>query len=55
MRADYLAREGEAFRFRVFQRDGRPCERCGTPLERIASQSRPLFLCPRCQPARPPQ
>lgn len=55
MRADYLAREGEAFRFRVFQRDGQPCERCGTPLERIASQSRPLFLCPHCQPARPPK
>ena len=55
MRADYLAREGQAFRFRVFQRDGQPCERCGTPLERIASQSRPLFLCPRCQPGRPPK
>lgn len=55
MRADYLARAGEAFRFRVFQRDGQPCERCGTPIARIASQSRPLFLCPHCQPARPPK
>ncbi len=52
MRADYLAREGEAFRFRVFQREGEPCERCGTPIARIASQSRPLFLCPSCQPRR---
>lgn len=52
MRADYLAREGEAFRFRVFQREGEPCERCGTPIARIASQSRPLFLCTRCQPRR---
>lgn len=55
MRADYLAHEGERFRFRVFKRDGQPCERCGTPILRITSQSRPLFLCPHCQPERPPQ
>ena len=50
MRADYLAHEGERFRFRVFKREGQPCERCGMPIARITSQSRPLFLCPRCQP-----
>lgn len=51
MRADYLAHEGEeGFRFRVFKREGQPCERCGTPIARITSQSRPLYLCPRCQP-----
>lgn len=50
MRADYLAHDGERFRFRVFKREGQPCERCGTPIARITSQSRPLFLCPRCQP-----
>lgn len=55
MRADYLAHEGERFRFHVFKREGQPCERCGTPVARIASQSRPLFLCPHCQPSRPPQ
>lgn len=55
MRADYLAHEGERFRFRVFKREGQPCERCGTPITRIASQSRPLFLCPHCQPGRPSQ
>ncbi len=55
MRADYLAHEGERFRFHVFKREGQPCERCGTPIARIASQSRPLFLCPHCQPSRPPQ
>lgn len=55
MRADYLAHEGEGFRFRVFKREGHPCERCGTPIERIASQSRPLFLCVRCQSGCPPQ
>lgn len=52
MRTDYLAHEGERFRFRAFKREGQPCERCGTPIARIASQSRPLFLCPHCQPAR---
>ena len=50
MRADYLAHDGERFRFRVFKREGQPCERCGTPITRTTSQSRPLFLCPRCQP-----
>lgn len=50
MRKDYQAHEGERFRFHVFKREGQPCERCGTPIARIASQSRPLFLCPRCQP-----
>lgn len=55
MRADYLAHEGERFRFRAFKREGQPCEHCGTPIARIASQSRPLFLCPHCQPSRPPQ
>lgn len=55
MRADYLAHEGERFRFHVFKREGQPCERCGTSVARIASQSRPLFLCPHCQPRRPSQ
>ena len=47
---DGQVHEGEAFRFHVFKREGQPCERCGTPIARIASHSRPLFLCPRCQP-----
>ncbi len=51
MRADYQAHEGERFRFHVFKRDGQPCERCSTPIARISSQSRPLYLCPHCQPA----
>lgn len=50
MRKDYQTHEGEAFRFHVFKREGEPCERCGTPIVRIASNSRPLFLCPHCQP-----
>lgn len=50
LRRDYQAHEGQVFRFHVFKREGEPCERCGTPIARIASHSRPLFLCPRCQP-----
>ncbi len=49
MRKDYQVHEGDAFRFHVFKREGGPCERCGTPIMRIASNSRPLFLCPYCQ------
>lgn len=49
-RKDGQMHEGETFRFRVFKCEGQPCERCGAPIARIASQSRPLFLCPRCQP-----
>jgi Formamidopyrimidine-DNA glycosylase len=51
MRADYLAQGEGSFRFRVFKRDGQPCPRCGTPILRTQANSRPMFLCPRCQPA----
>ena len=50
MRKDLQAHEGAAFHFHVFKREGEPCERCGTPIARISSNSRPLFLCPHCQP-----
>lgn len=50
MRKDLQVREGAAFHFHVFKREGEPCERCGTPIARISSNSRPLFLCPHCQP-----
>ena len=51
MRSDYLAQGEGSFRFRVFKRDGQPCPRCGTPIVRTQANSRPMFLCPRCQPA----
>jgi len=51
MRADLTAHEGECFRFHVFKREGQPCDRCGTPIERSSAGSRPMFLCPHCQPA----
>lgn len=50
MHAGYQAHEGRMFHFRVFKREGQPCERCGTPIVKTTSDSRPLFLCPHCQP-----
>jgi len=37
------------FRLRVFQRDGEPCPRCRTPIERIVVGQRGTHFCPRCQ------
>jgi formamidopyrimidine-DNA glycosylase len=36
--------------FRVYGRDGEPCERCGTPIEKIRVAGRGTWYCPRCQP-----
>jgi len=33
------------------RREGEPCPRCRTPLERIPMLQRSTYLCPRCQPA----
>ena len=41
----------QQYRFYVFGREGLPCHRCGTSIERHAMGSRNLFLCPTCQPA----
>ena len=40
-------------RFAVYGRAGEPCERCGTPLERIVVGQRGTVFCRRCQ--RPPR
>jgi formamidopyrimidine-DNA glycosylase len=46
---------GEAGRNRahlaVYQRDGEPCLRCGTPLMRLVVAQRGTHFCPTCQPA----
>lgn len=34
---------------RVYQQDGNPCPRCGTPLERIVVAQRGTHYCPNCQ------
>lgn len=33
----------------VFQREGEPCPRCGTPIKRIVQSGRSSFYCPECQ------
>ncbi|MBG6244291.1 endonuclease VIII [Candidatus Symbiopectobacterium sp. 'North America'] len=40
---------GALFRFNVFDREGKPCERCGHPIVRTMLSSRPFFWCPHCQ------
>ena len=34
----------------AYGREGRPCERCGTPIRREAFMNRSSYSCPRCQP-----
>jgi len=36
-------------RFRVYGREGEPCPRCGTPIEKIRSAGRGTWYCPSCQ------
>lgn len=40
-------------RFHVYKRDGRPCYRCETPIERFDQGGRAVFTCPLCQPEQP--
>jgi formamidopyrimidine-DNA glycosylase len=35
--------------FKVYGRDGEPCDRCGTPIEKIRAAGRGTWFCPRCQ------
>jgi len=36
--------------FKVYGRKGQPCNRCGTPIERIVVGGRGTFFCSHCQP-----
>jgi formamidopyrimidine-DNA glycosylase len=36
--------------FKVYGRDGEPCVRCGTPIEKTRAAGRGTWYCPRCQP-----
>ncbi len=57
---DYSAPDGEAGRmqheFRVYGRLGEPCDRCGTPIEKMRVAGRGTWYCLRCQEpgGRPP-
>ena len=35
----------------AYGQEGRPCERCGTPIRRAGFMNRSSYSCPRCQPA----
>ena len=43
------ARGGMQDEFKVYGRAGEPCERCGTPIERIRAAGRGTWYCPSCQ------
>lgn len=49
----YLLPDGQAgenlSRLDVYGRDGEPCRRCGTQVERVVVRSRSTHFCPRCQ------
>ncbi len=51
---DYRRSDGSSGAFQgrlaVYGRDGEPCLRCGTPVERIVVSQRGTHFCPRCQP-----
>jgi formamidopyrimidine-DNA glycosylase len=37
-------------RLRVYDRQGKPCFKCKTPIKRIVQAARSTFFCPSCQP-----
>ncbi|MCH7591173.1 MAG: bifunctional DNA-formamidopyrimidine glycosylase/DNA-(apurinic or apyrimidinic site) lyase [Planctomycetes bacterium] len=51
---DYRRADGTTGSFRqfhrVYDRKGKPCQTCETPIERIIAAGRSSFFCPRCQP-----
>jgi formamidopyrimidine-DNA glycosylase len=53
---DYKLPDGSAGRmqhaFKVYDRTGLPCERCGTSIEKIRVAGRGTWYCPGCQPPR---
>ena len=36
----------------VYDREGLPCRRCGTAIERIMQAGRSTYFCPKCQEER---
>lgn len=53
--SDYVDSAGEQgefqLRHRVYDREGKPCFRCRTPIRRIIVAGRSSYFCPHCQPA----
>jgi formamidopyrimidine-DNA glycosylase len=54
--SNYATPNGERGRmqeeFKVYGREGEPCPRCGTPIEKIRAAGRGTHYCPNCQPLR---
>lgn len=52
---DYVDGEGKrggfAERLRAYGKTGKPCPRCGTPIERLVIGGRSSHFCPKCQKA----
>lgn len=50
---DYRTPDGSSGRmqheFKVYGREGEPCERCGRPIEKIRAAGRGTWFCPGCQ------
>jgi formamidopyrimidine-DNA glycosylase len=44
-------RGGMQHEFKVYGREGEPCERCGTPIEKTRAGGRGTWFCPSCQPS----
>ncbi len=40
---------GAQHEFKVYGRGGEPCERCGTPIDKIRAAGRGTWYCPNCQ------
>lgn len=47
--ARYTDRENGARQWRVYDREGKPCRRCGTPIARIVQAARSTYYCRHCQ------
>jgi formamidopyrimidine-DNA glycosylase len=51
--SNYATPDGESGRmqeeFKVYGREGEPCLRCGTPIEKIRAAGRGTWYCPHCQ------
>jgi formamidopyrimidine-DNA glycosylase len=50
---DYVGADGHAGNFQsrywVYDREGKPCRRCGATIRRLVQGQRSTFYCPRCQ------
>jgi len=47
---DWIYRGGQfQNHFRVYGKEGEPCPRCGTPIQKILAGQRATYFCPECQ------